>query len=74
MNLLIIIFIFFYLLMAQRLFTIWHKFFQQDTSMSAGETQLSWLVLILGAVLWPIVVPNAYLALLEKKYERKKEY
>ncbi len=70
MNLLLIIFVFFYLLMAQRLFTIWHKFFRRDNSMSPGEKQLSWLVLIVGTVLWPIVVPHAYLALLEKKLER----
>lgn len=69
MLLLIIIFVFFYLLMARRLFTIWHQFFQQDADMSPGEKQLSWLVLIVGTVLWPIVVPNAYLAILEKKLE-----
>lgn len=74
MNLLIIIFVFFYLLMAQRLFTIWHKFFQRDTNMSASEKHLSWVVLIIGTVLWPIVVPNAYLALLAKKYEPNKGY
>ena len=69
MKLLIIIFVFFYIFMAQRLFTIWHKFFQKDSNMSHGEKQLSWVVLIVGTVLWPIVVPNAYLALLEKKLE-----
>jgi hypothetical protein len=35
-------------------------------SMSPGEKQLSWVVLIIGTLLWPIVLPNAYLALLEK--------
>jgi uncharacterized membrane protein YiaA len=53
--------------MALRFFTVWYKFFQQDTSMTVGEKQLSWVVLIVGAVLWLIVVPNAYLALLDKK-------
>ena len=69
MKLLIIIFLFFYLLMAQRLFKIWLKFFERDTCMSLGEKQLSWVVLIVGIALWPIVVPNAYLALLENKLE-----
>ena len=67
---LIIIVVFFYFLIAQRLFKIWLKFFHRDTSMSPGEKQLSWVVLIVGTLLWPIVLPNAYLALLEKKLER----
>jgi hypothetical protein len=67
MRLLIIIFVVCYVLMALRFFTVWYKFFQQDTSMTVGEKQLSWVVLIVGAVLWLIVVPNAYLALLDKK-------
>jgi len=69
MKLLIIIFLVFYLLMAQRLFKIWLKFFERDFCMSSGEKQLSWVVLIVGIALWPIVVPNAYLALLENKLE-----
>lgn len=67
---LIIIVVFFYFLIAQRLFKVWLKFFHRDTSMSPGEKQLSWVVLIVGTLLWPIVLPNAYLALLEKKLER----
>lgn len=66
---LIIIVVFFYFMIAQRLFKVWLKFFHRDTSMSPGEKQLSWVVLIVGTLLWPIVLPNAYLALLEKKLE-----
>jgi hypothetical protein len=69
MKLLILILVFFYTVIAQRLFTIWLKFFQRDSNMSPGEKQLSWVVLIVGTVLWPIVIPNAYLAILEKKLE-----
>lgn len=69
MKVLIIISLFFYFLIAQRLFKIWFKFFHRDSGMSPGEKQLSWVVLIVGTLLWPIVLPNAYLALLEKKLE-----
>jgi hypothetical protein len=67
MNLLLIIFAFFYMIMAQRIFNVWLKFFQRDASLSFAEKQLSWAVLIIGTILWPIVVPTAYIALLEKK-------
>lgn len=69
MKVLIIIAVLFYSLIAQRLFKVWLKFFHRDTSMSPGEKQLSWVILIIGTLLWPIVLPNAYLALLEKKLE-----
>jgi hypothetical protein len=69
MKVLIIIAVLFYSLIARRLFKVWLKFFHRDTSMSPEEKQLSWVVLILGTLLWPIVLPNAYLALLEKKLE-----
>jgi hypothetical protein len=69
MKVVIIIVVFFYFMIAQRLFKIWLKFFHRDSSMSPGEKQLSWVVLIVGTLLWPIVLPNAYLALLEQKLE-----
>lgn len=69
MALLIIMLVFFYILIAQRLFTTWLQFFQRDTNMTAGEKQLSWVILIVGTVLWPLVLPNAYLAILEKKLD-----
>jgi hypothetical protein len=69
MKVLIIIAVVFYSLIARRLFNVWLMFFHRDTSMSPGEKQLSWVVLIIGTLLWPIVLPNAYLALLEKKLE-----
>jgi hypothetical protein len=57
----------YYLLMARRFFQVWLKFFQRDTNMSPEERHLSWITLFIGAVLWPIVVPNSYLTLIEKK-------
>jgi hypothetical protein len=69
MKVVIIIVLSFYFLIAQRLFKVWLKFFHRDTGMSPGEKQLSWVVLIVGTLLWPIVLPNAYLSLLEKKLE-----
>lgn len=69
MKVVIIIVLSFYFLIAQRLFKVWLKFFHRDSSMSPGEKKLSWVVLIVGTLLWPIVLPNAYLSLLEKKLE-----
>jgi hypothetical protein len=68
MKLLIGILIFvYYLLMAQRFFKVWLKFFQQDSSMSLEERRLSWITLWVATVLWPFVVPSSYLKLIEKK-------
>jgi hypothetical protein len=55
--------------MLQRVFNVWLKLYQQDSSISVEEKQLSWIILILGAVFWPIVVPISYLTLLERKLE-----
>ncbi len=73
MKLLIISVVSFYLIMAQRFFKSWLKFFQRDTSMSREEKQLSWVILLLSTVLWPIVVPIAYLSLLENKFKSQAE-
>ncbi len=56
-----------YLIILQQVFNVWLKFFQQDHSISPEEKQLSWIILIIGAILWPIVVPISYLRLLEAK-------
>lgn len=73
MEFLIIGLVAFYLIMAQSFLRIWFKFFQQDNSMSREEKQLSWLILLIGTVLWPLVVPIAYLSLLEKKFKSQVE-
>ncbi len=64
------ILVFAYLLTTQRLFKTWHEFYRRDVTMSPEETQLSRVVLVVGAVFWPIVVPISYLTLLEEKLDK----
>lgn len=70
MNFFILFVAFVYLVIAQRIFNTWFKLFQQDTHMSLMEQRLSWIILILGAMFWPIVVPISYITLLEKQLTR----
>lgn len=60
-----------YLTVLQRVFKLWLKFFQQDSNISLEEKRLSWFILIIGAVFWPLVVPVSYLSLLEQKLEQQ---
>ena len=71
---LIVIFllVLFYLAILQRVFKVWLKFFERDRDISPEEKRLSWFILIIGAVFWPLVVPVSYLALLEEKLEQQK--
>ncbi|MGB5963165.1 MAG: hypothetical protein WBG73_21185 [Coleofasciculaceae cyanobacterium] len=71
MIIIILILILFYLAILQRVFKVWLKFFQQDSDISLEEKRLSWFILIVGAILWPLVVPISYLGLLEKKLEQQ---
>lgn len=71
MKLLLVFFVFFYLVMTQHLFKLWLKFLQRDTSMSPEENSLSWVILVIGTLLWPIVVPINYLTLLQRKLEHQ---
>ncbi len=67
MRVFIVILVLVYLLIAQRFFRLWFKLFQQDSSMSLEEKRFSKIVLVIGTVFWPIVVPISYWILLEKK-------
>ena len=58
-----------YLLVAQQLFKTWLQFFRRDTTILPEDRRLSLATLSLGIVLWPLVVPIAYLRLLEEKLE-----
>jgi|SRR4028118_316226 hypothetical protein len=69
-NLLVLSLVFVYLIMIQRVFKLWFRFFEQDTTMSFEEKQLGWVILVIGATFWAIVVPISYLTLLEKKLEQ----
>lgn len=63
----------FYLIMAQSFFKTWLKFLHRDTDMSPEEKQLSWVILLVSTVLWPLIVPIAYLSLLEQKFKNQAE-
>jgi hypothetical protein len=56
----------FYLIMTPLFFSIWLNFFQRDSSLSYREKRLSWVILLTATILWPVVVPIAYLELLSK--------
>lgn len=55
----------YYLLMALRLFYVWRNFLQRDTSLSSRPKQL-YFRLVGITILWPLIVPFAYLELLHK--------
>lgn len=61
--------IIFYLIMACCFFMQWLGFFIDDKEMTSTQRYLSMLVLILATVLWPLIVPLAYLELL--KFHKK---
>lgn len=57
----------FYLLMALRLFTVWLAAFKRDTSVSPRQLPGAWLIIVVITILWPFVLPFAYLELLNAK-------
>ena len=59
--------LFAYLFMAPFYFTSWLKLYNKDISLSAEERLLSRVFLVISTILWPLVVPIAYLELLNKK-------
>lgn len=58
--------IIYYLLIARSFFTTWLAVFQQDTQLNSEEKFLAIVILILSTVLWPVVLPLAYLELISK--------
>lgn len=61
--------IIFYLIMACCFFMQWLGFFIDDKEMTSTQRYLSVLILILATILWPLIVPLAYLELL--KFHKK---
>ncbi|WP_341998064.1 hypothetical protein [Chlorogloeopsis sp. ULAP02] len=53
-------------------FTNWLEFFQQDKDMNSGERSFSSAILVIATILWPIIVPFAYLELLRFHKKHKK--
>ena len=59
----------FYLIMAFCFFMQWLGFFIDDKDMDSGQRYFSIVILIVGTILWPLIVPLAYLELL--KFHKK---
>lgn len=59
----------FYVSGALYFFSIWFQAFQKDTNLSSEQIRLSWIVLTIATIFWPIVAPIANL----EKSSRKKE-
>jgi hypothetical protein len=59
----------FYLIIACCVFIQWLGFFVDDKEMNASQRNFSIIILILGTILWPLIVPFAYLELL--KFHKK---
>lgn len=56
-----------YLFMAPFYFTSWLKLFRKDTDLSSNGKRVSMAILAISTILWPIIVPIAYLELLKQK-------
>ena len=56
----------FYSLLMPVLFVNWLRFFREDLDLSKSEKHLSMVVIAIATLLWPIVLPFAYLELLGK--------
>ncbi len=63
---LLLLFIAFYSLLMPVLFVSWLGFFREDLDLSKSEKYLSMVVIAIAMLLWPIVLPFAYLELLGK--------
>ncbi|MGD1913519.1 MAG: hypothetical protein ACFB2X_22570 [Rivularia sp. (in: cyanobacteria)] len=59
----------FYLVMACCFFIQWLGFFIDDKEMNSAQRYFSIVVLVVATILWPLIVPLAYLELL--KFHRK---
>jgi len=70
----IFIFLIFYLVIAYLLFKKWLFLFLQDEDMSSNQRSYSWGILVIGTIFWPIVVPFAYLELLNFQLKYRKEF
>jgi hypothetical protein len=58
-----------YLVMTYCFFSAWLDFFLQDKEMNSAQRSFSGIILVVASLLWPIVVPFAYLELL--KFHKK---
>lgn len=58
--------IIYYLLIARSFFTTWLAVFQQDTQLTSEEKFLATIILLISTILWPVLLPLAYLELISK--------
>ena len=56
----------FYSLLMPILFVNWFRLFREDLDLSKSEKHLSIVVIAIATLFWPIVIPFAYLELMEK--------
>ena len=56
-----------YLGMAFYYFKNWWKAFRRDTNLSKQQKKLSWLVLTVATIFWPIVVPISQYVMYHQK-------
>lgn len=61
-----------YLVIAYFIFTEWLFFFMSDKEMNPGQRFWSRIILFIATLVWPVIVPFAYLELLRfhKKYKK----
>jgi len=60
-----------YLVMAYCFFNEWLEFFLADEDMDSDQRLFSVVILVIATILWPIVVPFAYLELLKFRKKHK---
>jgi len=59
--------VFVYLVISSYFFTNWLKFFKRKSRLSPEEIFLSFVILVVATILWPVVVPISYLELLKAR-------
>lgn len=68
----LLIAIFYYFLISLLVFAFWLRAFIADSTTDKRDPT-SWLVLIIGTSLWPLVLPFAYLELMNK-FSKQRNY
>ncbi|WP_427158126.1 hypothetical protein ACQFX9_20685 [Aliinostoc sp. HNIBRCY26] len=63
----------FYLAIAYFLLRKWLFFFLEDKEMSDSQRSISRVILFIATIFWPIIVPIAYIELLNLHMKYKKE-
>lgn len=67
MTVILVFFTAFYLLIAGNLFATWFNYFKKYTNQFDRQRFSYLTTLVVGTIFWPIVVPIAYLSVLNKR-------